>query len=129
MICVWTGTSSIKIAGTHCAVWTPVELDVDAAKWLVKRSMHVRPLLSVAQAAELISGASEATVTYVAAQCRLSGDLESLRTQILARLGVVKDAEPELTVAEIKSLLDEAGVVYTTRATKADLLDLLESVK
>ena len=66
--------------------WTPVELGADAIRWLLKRKIHVRPLLTLAEAIVYIERASDAQLIQLAKRLRLSGSHDSIRAQVLARL-------------------------------------------
>lgn len=83
---VWTGVSSLRVVDSKVEPWTPVELGADAIRWLLKRKIHVRPLLTLAEAIVYIERASDAQLIQLAKRLRLSGSHDSIRAQVLARL-------------------------------------------
>lgn len=128
---VWTGASELRVGDGRIPMWQPVELDADAIKWLIRRNIHVRPLVTVDEAVAMATGASDAGLNVIAERLRLSGDHESIRAQVLARLGVVAEvAETEPSdditarrelVAELRdsgntwqSIADQLGVSVST---------------
>ena len=90
---VWTGASQLRVKDGVIPMWEAVDLDADAIRWLIRRKIHVRPLLSVDEAIEVAKSASDATLNVIAERLRLSGDHESVRGQILVRLGASIPAE------------------------------------
>ena len=98
---VWTGASAIRVIDSKVEPWTPVEFGADAIRWLLKRKIHVRPLLTLDEAKTYIERASDAQLIQLAKRLRLSGSHESIRAQVLARLGAVHTPSVEPVVEPV----------------------------
>jgi len=98
---VWTGASAIRVIDSKVEPWTPVEFGADAIRWLLKRKIHVRPLLTLDEAKTYIERASDAQLIQLAKRLRLSGSHESIRAQVLAGLGAVHTPSVEPVVEPV----------------------------
>lgn len=76
-------------------MWKPTDIDADVMRWLIRRKIHVRPLVSVEEAVQAAHGASDAMLNVLAERLRLSGNHDSIRSQLLERLGVKTVTESE----------------------------------
>ena len=83
MFVVWTGHSPIKIGSEIVPAWTPIELGINAVKWMVTRSLNYRPLVSPDEAIDRAHNMSEASLRTVCEQCKI----ENSREALIARLG------------------------------------------
>jgi DNA-binding NarL/FixJ family response regulator len=101
---VWTGASAIRVIDSRVEPWTPVEFGADAIRWLLKRKIHVRPLLTLDEATVCIERASDAQLIQLAKRMRLSGSHESIRAQVLARLGAVPTPSVEPVVEPVADI-------------------------
>lgn len=125
---VWTGTSPLRVGDRIIPMWEAVDLDADAIRWLIRRNIHVRPLLSVDEALELLGSASDATTKVIAERLRLSGSHTEIIEQVKARLGVLQPAEPEATDIDARrSLVYEMRESGDTWSAIAEALEISES--
>lgn len=122
---VWTGTSPLRIGDHIIPMWEAVEIDADAIRWLIRRNIHVRPLLSVDEAAAVLESASEATTKVIAERLRLSGSHEEIKVMVRVRLGVV-DAEVE---PEADGLDARRSMVYELREAKETWAAIAEAME
>jgi len=108
-------------------MWEAVDLDADAIRWLIRRNIHVRPLLSVDEAIALLDSASDATTKVIAERLRLSGSHDEIVEQVKLRLGVMQPADEFTDIDARRSLVYEMRESGDTWAVIADALDISES--
>jgi DNA-binding NarL/FixJ family response regulator len=120
---VWTGASAIRVIDSRVEPWTPVEFGADAIRWLLKRKIHVRPLLTLDEATVYIERASDAQLIQLAKRMRLSGSHESIRAQVLARLGAV----PTPSVEPVVEPVDDVDADTSLDSRRSFVYELRES--
>ena len=124
---VWTGTSPLRIGDRIIPMWEAVEIDADAIRWLIRRNIHVRPLLSVDEAVAVLESASEATTKVIAERLRLSGSHDEVKVAVLARLGVGVPDVADAGLDARRSMVYELREAKETWAAIAEALEIGES--
>jgi hypothetical protein len=108
-------------------MWEAVEIDADAIRWLIRRNIHVRPLLSVDEAVAVLESASEATTKVIAERLRLSGSHDEVKVAVLARLGVGVHDVADAGLDARRSMVYELREAKETWAAIAEALEIGES--
>lgn len=124
---VWTGTSPLRVGDRIIPMWEAVEIDADAIRWLIRRNIHVRPLLSVDEAVAVLESASEATTKVIAERLRLSGSHDEVKVAVLARLGVGVHDVADAGLDARRSMVYELREAKETWAAIAEALEIGES--